>query len=175
MKLSYSCMPNMGNIIQSHNKTILGSQNDTAPNTRTCNCRNKSSCPLDGKCLTPSIIYEATLSTSDEKHEYMGSTEFPFKTRYGNHKKSFTHNRYRSDTELSKKVWDMKDANKSYNISWRVLQQARTYTGGGGTCDLCVTEKLHILKNPNSLNKRTELVSKCRHARKYLLCKVKDT
>ena len=171
VKMSYSCMQNVGNVIQSSNKSVLENQNDSVLDTRTCNCRNKPSCPLNGKCLTPSVIYEATLNTSNESHEYIGLTEGPFKDRYNNHNQAFKHSKYRNSTELSKKVWDMKDSNKSYNISWRILQQARAYKGGGRTCDLCVSEKLHILKNPDSLNKRSELVSKCRHARKYLLCR----
>ena len=43
---------------------------------------------------------------------------------------------------------------------------------GGRQCDLCLTEKLFILKNfnnPNYLNKRSELALKCRHKAKFLL------
>ena len=33
-------------------------------NRKTCNCRNKNLCPLDGKCLTNNVIYKATVTTS---------------------------------------------------------------------------------------------------------------
>ena len=43
--------------------------------------------------------------------------------------------------------------------------------------DLCLTEKLFILKsfnNPAYLNKRSELALKCRHKAKFLLIPPKD-
>ena len=46
------------------------------------------------------------------------------------------------------------------------------YKSGSGRCTLCLTEKSVIIRaNPRGLlNKRTELISKCRHRNKYLLC-----
>ena len=172
VKLSYSSMPNVGNIIQSHNKRILEITDNNPPSFRQCNCRNRAKCPLDGKCLTPSVVYEATIKTNNETHNYIGLTEGPFKTRFNGHTQALTHERYRHSTELSKKVWELKDNNTDYDISWTILQQARPYKGGGTKCDLCMAEKLQILNHPNSLNKRSELVSKCRHARKFLLCTI---
>ncbi len=169
VKLSYSSMPNLENIIQSHNKRVLDNIKDTSPKCRRCNCRNKANCPLDEQCLTPSVIYEATAKTSSDIYNYIGLTEGPFKTRFNGHKQALTHDKYRHSTELSKKVWELKDNNIPYNISWKILQQAHPYKGGGSRCDLCLSEKLHILRNTKSLNKRSELVSKCRHARKYLV------
>ena len=67
IKISYSCMNNAKQIIDNHNKQILKSYtqaNDTAtanPNTiqnkKTCNCRQKNTCPLEGNCLQSSVIY----------------------------------------------------------------------------------------------------------------------
>ena len=176
VKLSYSCMPNISRNIQSNNKRVLKQQQsaDNGPPTRMCNCRaSATTCPLDGKCLTQSVIYEATLKTSSDTETYIGLTEGPFKTRFNGHKQTFTHDKYRNRSEISKKVWELKDKNTDYNITWRVLQQAHPYKGGGARCDLCASEKLHILNNPAALNKRSELISKCRHARKFLLSSVK--
>ncbi len=174
VKLSYSCMPNVSKIIQSNNNRVLQQRQnvDSGLSPKTCNCRT-APCPLGGKCLTQSVIYEATLKTSSDVHTYIGLTEGPFKTRYNGHKQTFRHEKYRSGSEISKKVWELKDMNQNHCITWRVLQRAHAYKGGGSSCDLCATEKLHILKNPTSLNKRSELVSKCRHARKFLLSCVK--
>ena len=47
VKLSYSCMNNVQQIINSHNKTILTSAAEN--NSKLCNCREKNSCPLNGK------------------------------------------------------------------------------------------------------------------------------
>ena len=49
VKLSDSCMNNVQQIINSHNKTILTSTAEN--NNKLCNCREKNSCPLNGKCL----------------------------------------------------------------------------------------------------------------------------
>ena len=46
IKLSYSCMPNMGNIIKQHNTKIL--QPSTANASIPCNCGTSVVCPLDG-------------------------------------------------------------------------------------------------------------------------------
>ena len=81
---------------------------------------------------------------------------------------TFTHDRYRNATEVSKKVWELKDKNVDYDISSKVLQRAHPYKGGGSRCDLCAAEKLYILKNPNSLNKRSELVSKCMYTQRNI-------
>ena len=173
VKLSYSCMPNVGRIIQATNKRIL-KNGSTEDEEKPCNCRNKTSCPLNGKCLTKTVVYEATLTTNNNiTHKYIGLTENDFKERYNNHTKSFRNPANRNDTELAKKVWELKDSGTDYNIKWRILQKAQPYKGGSARCDVCLSEKLHILKNPTALNKRSELVSKCRHMRKFLLRGVK--
>ena len=59
IKISYSCTRNMKSIISSHNKQILTPKNKQVG----CNCRIKNSCPLDNKCLTSQLIYQATSQT----------------------------------------------------------------------------------------------------------------
>ena len=53
-------MDNVTNIISSNNKNIINSGNKA--NGKTCNCRNKSNCPLDNKCLINKIVYKAEMS-----------------------------------------------------------------------------------------------------------------
>ena len=50
VKLSYSCIPNMANLISKHNKTVLKRKTNSSNTTPPCNCRVKASCPLKGKC-----------------------------------------------------------------------------------------------------------------------------
>ena len=56
-------MDKMTNIISSHNKKIINSGNET--NGQTCNCKNKTNCPLDNKCLINKIVYKAEIETKD--------------------------------------------------------------------------------------------------------------
>ena len=67
VKISYCCMKNMGSIISSHNKQVLKPRNKNYG----CNCRKKENCPLDKKCLTSNIDYEAQISNNanDEDKE----------------------------------------------------------------------------------------------------------
>ena len=91
IKLSYSCLPNIKRIIQSHNTNIINKPINPDTNSK-CNCRQKNSCPLDGNCLAENIVYKATITTDNQNYklkEYIGSTCNKFKTRYGNHKASF--------------------------------------------------------------------------------------
>ena len=61
LKLSYSCLPNVKNMISSHNKKLL--TKPTNLSSRTCNCNNKQDCPLEGKCLQSNLIYQANITT----------------------------------------------------------------------------------------------------------------
>ena len=77
VKISYSCMRNISAVISSHNKSMM--RKDATPE-RECNCPNKDDCPLDNKCLSSNIIYEAEVTSQPEnvvKH-YRGlcSTDF---------------------------------------------------------------------------------------------------
>ena len=127
LKLSYSCMPNLKSVIDMHNKfTLAKDQNKgSAPKSSNCNCRNKDDCPLEGKCLTESVIYQATVTRSDttKQETYFGLTENQFKTRYRSHVSSFKNIKYRNSTELSKHIWTLKDANVQYSIKLESHQE----------------------------------------------------
>ena len=75
LKLSYSCMPNMTTIISSHNKKIISQDTATLTPTqqeRTCTCRKKSECPLEGKCLQANVVYQAYVATETTNESYVG-------------------------------------------------------------------------------------------------------
>ena len=72
----------MNNIIQKHNSKIM--KNPAPSTTKTCNCRRKTDCPVDGNCLSECLIYKASASTSNNKY-YYGTSENTFKERYNNH------------------------------------------------------------------------------------------
>ena len=165
-------MPNIGAAINAHNKNIL---EESQPLERGgCNCRIPENCPLEGECLTKNVLYEATI-TSDiinyGERLYRGITDPIFKKRFKNHEKSFNHKKYSKETELSKEIWRIKAKNASYNVTWRIIKQYRSYNPNTKRCMLCVNEKLAILNHDgdNLLNKKSEIVSTCRHKHKYRL------
>ena len=111
-------MPNIKQNIHSHNKSTLQSRKNTNETPKLCNCRKPSDCPMAGNCLKESIVYQATVTTEDNKpnQTYVGLTENSFKTRYANHKASFNHPNKRMSTELSKHIWNLKDSNINFRI-----------------------------------------------------------
>lgn len=170
VKVSYSCTNNMASIIKSHNSKILAKDGNHIESNRSCNCRNKDLCPLDGGCLVNNVVYKATVATTPgETKVYIGMTEHSFKSRYNNHKLSFKHRKHSHDTVLSKYIWDLKDNNTDFSIKWSIVTRASSYRGNPSRCNLCLTEKLCILSADRSslLNKRSELVTKCRHENKF--------
>ena len=96
-------MGNIASILSAHNRNILYSKKSEFG----CNCRSKTNFPLDNKCLTLKIVYQADVrnDTNDEKKLYLGVSETLFKERFRNHKKEFAHKKYRNSTELSKYIW----------------------------------------------------------------------
>ena len=136
-----------------------------------CNCRDKDQCPIDNNCLTSCVIYNARVTTDDTTKNYIGLTGGTFKQRFTQHKHSFRHRNYMNSTELSKYIWQLRDSNKDFSIKWSIICRARPYSNITKRCDLCTTEKLMIINSkPNELlNKRSELISKCRHENKYYL------
>ena len=52
LKISYSSMPNVGNIIKKHNARVRKSEEARNETSRLCNCRDPEQCPLRGECLT---------------------------------------------------------------------------------------------------------------------------
>ena len=94
VKLSFRCMPNVKQIIPNHNKTILTKESSTENTTNSCYCRVKQKYPVDNKCQTSSLIYQATVTRHDNNKDetYIGLTDNTFKTRYNGHTNSFRHN-----------------------------------------------------------------------------------
>ena len=91
IKISYKSMKNMKNLIKQHNTKVLKNQEHSEK--RSCNCRVKGNCPLDGKCLHKCTVYQANVITNNECKEYFGTAEGEFKLRYNNHTMSFRHNK----------------------------------------------------------------------------------
>ena len=159
-------MRNINTVIKNHNDRIIRKFKESAKSADkpNCNCRQRAACPLQGNCLLRSIVYQASVTSRLGKKEYYGSTGGTFKDRYANHKKSFNHERYKNETELSKYIWKLKKDNTDYELKWKVMKKSNVVKRKSGICNLCLEEKYYIFTNKHSLNKRTELISKCRHS-----------
>ena len=173
VKVRYSCMPNVKSIINKHNKFVL---NPPTNNTseRTCNCINKEKCPLQEKWSTNNITYKATLTSNQDTYQpkiYYDITEIKFKQRYANYIKSFRHEKHQSHTEHSNEQWSIKKKTYIPNIIWEILQKHQMYNPNTKRCSFCLNEKLEIAryKGHNLLNKRFEIINKCRHRNKFAL------
>ena len=148
VKISYSCMTNLKQNIDGHNKSTLHKK--IVP-SKTCNCRKPADCPLAGNCLKESVVYQATVATVDNRPDqtYVGLTENSFKTRFTNHKASFNHPSKKLNTELSKYIWQLKDTKTNFQITWKILKQAAPYNPASNRCNLCLWEKYFINQSIN--------------------------
>ena len=167
-------MENIKTIISSHNKHVLASYPTTNSEDRICNCprKSKANCPLNGHCLARNIVYKATFTPqSSPPKQYIGLTSTTFKERLDNHTQSLKHESMSNSTELSKFIWSLKTKGEAYNLKWSIIQRAAPYNAATKRCNLCLAEKYHIMTAPKdyTLNKRSELVSKCRHKDKFKL------
>ena len=143
----------MKQIISNHNKTILNKDNNTESKTNNCNCRIKEACPVNQKCQTSSLIYQATVTRHDNNKEesYIGLTDNTFKTRYNGHTSSFRNEQYRNATTLSNYIWTLKDKNINYSLKWKIIDRGRAYQPSGKKLwPLWLRKVLHNIKTRTS-------------------------
>ena len=161
----------MASILAKNNSKVLNANQGPNALDEKCNCRKKEECPMPGKCLTPALIYQASVETVEKTETYVGLTVNSFKKRYSGHKSSFTHKKRKHETTLSKYIWDLKDKNVEYTLTWKILARAQPFTQVTGLCQLCTREKYFIIFKSDlcTLNSRNELLSSCRHKRASLL------
>ena len=57
-------MPNIKAEIHKHNKNSLEKVQQKHPDTQLSNYKNKKQCPLNGQCVTGSIVYQANITAN---------------------------------------------------------------------------------------------------------------
>ena len=64
---------------------------------------------------------------------------------------------------------ELKENGQDYALEWRIKERARTYSSISKRCGLCTAEKKLIITvdKEKTLNKRSEMISKCTHAIKF--------
>ena len=172
VKVSYSCTQNMSSMTKSHKKKVISKD---VKESKSCNCLVKSECPLNGQCQVTDIIYNCTVLSPDKPHKvYLRIAEHNFKKWFYNHRKSFNNRSSANDTTFSKYIWEIKEtSNSSPTLVWSIAKKVPSYSNIPKRCLLFLHEKLEIINYPRPdqlLNKRSELISRCRHANKFLLC-----
>ena len=133
VKVSYSSLPNFKSVINSHNKNILNEQEKSS----SCNCRDKTSCPLKGRCQHKNLVYSCKISTPHLKQNhphYIGLTEHTFKDRLYKHNNSFKYESKRNSTELSNFIWDKKKEKINVDLDWSILGKAKPLLLQKNTC-----------------------------------------
>ena len=76
IRVSYCCTQNLGNIIKSHNKKLISSNN---PILLPCNSRKKEECPLEEKCRANVIIFKCIVSAIGFPNNfYLGTAQREF-------------------------------------------------------------------------------------------------
>ena len=142
IKISYSCLPNVKQIISKHNSKILRGGESTLP---PCVC-DIGQCPVEGKCQTHGVIYKATLTHQGNKTEtYVGLTARPFIVRHKEHQRNFHNREKRNSTTLSRKIWCLRDQNIKYELNWEILQKSKPYQPGNSCCHMCLADIYFIL------------------------------
>ena len=60
------------------------------------------------------------------------------------------------------------------SFKWYIKEKAKAYSSVTKRCMLCLSEKFHILETKERLlNKRNEIISKCRHENRHKLSNYK--
>ena len=134
----------------------------------------KQECPLENKCLTSELIYQAKVEIENHQPKtYIGQASTDFKSRLANHKQSFI-NKEVNQTSLSKFVWELKTQGHDPKVTWKLIDRGKKYSPVSGVCQLCITEAYYIVFHPEmaELNSRSEIFSSCRHKKSALLIKL---
>ena len=124
----------------------------------------------------PSMINKRISNLPCNEHEFnkakplyesaLKSSGFNYSMKFEAHVKNARRNR---------NIKTLKVNGTDCHLKWGIKSYASRYKCGTRRCDLCLTEKMIIaLADPKVLlNKRTELISKCRHGSKFILNSVK--
>ena len=168
MKATYSCMVNIKSFINIHNKEVI-----TKKKTQVVNSIDKPDCPFSNQCQMTTIIQKTKITTNLRNYHgkiYYETSEGTFQQRYGNHKKSFSHENHRTNTQLSKEYWRLQELNAQPQVQFYISKKCRT-TKRTGICYLCLNEKQLIIEHQGNdlINQSNELVSKWRRKNKFKL------
>ena len=171
VKVSYSTTPNMAKIIAGQNAKVLREKENQK---KECNCTKNKTCPLDKKCQTKNLIYQATVKKpNNEKSFYIGLTSTDFKKRLGVHHQSFRDPEV-NQTSLSKHIWKLRSQGIEPEVTWKLIDRGKPYSPDHNVSQLCIKERFYIIFRPEmaTINSRKEIFNSCIHKKSALLIKI---
>ena len=80
---------------------------------------------------------------------YIGITGIHFKQRYLQHKSSFKLEYKENETTISQHLWSLERSAKNYEVTWKIICRAPTFSSVTNTCELCTNEKYFYCTNQN--------------------------
>ena len=91
----------------------------------------------------------------------------PLRLRVATHYQSFKSDK--NQTELSCKVKELLKNNIRHTLTFRVIENRKSYTPETKKCNLCTSESYHIMysKLENLINSKCEITAKCRHRARF--------
>ena len=145
---------------------------------KACVTCHAQSCPVERKCKQEETIYQLTVTHKNsstgnqETYKYVGLAATSFYKRHQNHKTSYKDQNHRTNNELSKHIWDLKDH------LWLFMEnywQSLKVSPVSKVCNLCTLERFyHIcISDLHTLNEYKEFGDECLHKRFLKLSKFK--
>ena len=177
MKISYSACSNMKKFINGHNKMVLKDTHDHSTQNQVCNC-TRMVCPCPGadrmsNCRTKDVVYQATITNNaNVAKTYRGSTEQELKNRVSFHRSCMRLESLKNYCELAKEAHKIRNLGQTYNVTWEILEQSKSFKAGDEYCRLCICEMYHILFDDGITALNDVRVMPCLHKRKAMLGEV---
>ena len=84
-----------------------------------------------------------------DRKTYIGISSTKWKSRYANHKCSFSHEHMKNQTALSKHFWSFKNKGLTPEIQGSILKKSTTPKCFDSRCNLCLVEKIQIMIYPD--------------------------
>ena len=154
LKISYSFMRNIFQIINNHNKEIIKEFHDRTNNSNNnninnskqneCSCKTRNNCPMNGLCNLDIIVYQGIIYPKEnvtDRKTYTGISSTKWKYRYANQIFSFSHEHLKIQTALSEHFWSFKNKYLTPVIQWSILKKSNTPKCFDSRCNLCLEGK----------------------------------